>query len=379
MAEMLCIKLRKGQVLKPIIQFHPNQVEELKDLMPPPSEFRFGETDQSLLAGRTINISVWNPREDLNRPLESAPRPGSRWNALYFPFQIFGQKLIRFYSPAAAERIWAYCQQTAVKYGIDVDCKGSRGAHCHPIHVFVECCYPPTGKKPTPMILTIPENLSRQHYLVWIGQFMRDIYELLLNESFKPLGPECLDYTCGFLEENASGTGTFRAKVIVRPVAPHGRNFPNDFTVLEFVVLPGGRQMAVGSQATCRWFLNRHTNARPMLCDHISEITGVGWGTGSESDDTREDRAEAASGQLSESGLAKDLREGREAVASGPLSELGNLYAPIQVLRIIRVAPETQISRAWIRFELEVCPGTTARPTLRPTARAGRPRTSIQA
>jgi hypothetical protein len=52
---------------------------------------------------------------------------------------------------------------------------------------------------------------NRQQYLVWIELFMREIYELMLDESFKSLGTTSWDLTFGYLEHNASATGTFRA------------------------------------------------------------------------------------------------------------------------------------------------------------------------
>jgi hypothetical protein len=173
----------------------------------------------------------------------------------------------------------AHCQQTIEKYKIiDADHEASTRSEVHLILAFVECSYLPC-ETPTPLILAIPENLSRQQYLAWIEQFMRDIYELLLNVSFKPLGPACLDYTFGFLEDNASATGKFRAKAIVRPVSPHGQTFPDDFAVASFAALPRKR-MRVVIQASNRWMLNRHTNARPVLRSQERNWMGNGIFTG---------------------------------------------------------------------------------------------------
>ena len=290
------IKLRDGEALQPIAQFHPDFVEDLKLLRPPRSEFLFRETDASLLAGRNIRMVVWNTCGDSNQPLESTPRPGSRWFVLRFPFKIFGQKITRFYTLDAGKRILAQCQQTIEKYKIiNADHEAFTRSEVHPILAFVECSYLPC-ETPPPVILAIPENLSRQQYLAWIEQFMRDIYELLLNVSFKPLGPACLDYTFGFLEDNASATGKFRAKAIVRPVSPNGQTFPDDFAVASFAALPGKR-MRVVIHASNRWMLNRHTNARPVVRDH----TGAKIGWGMESDEDSEDPELAASHSDSES------------------------------------------------------------------------------
>jgi hypothetical protein len=128
-------------------------------------------------------------------------------------------------------------------------------------------------KKPTPVILPIPGRLHRQEYLVWIEEFLRDIYKLLLDASFKPLGTACLDLTFGILEENSSATERFRAKAIVRPVTPFGRHYPNDFALVEITELPN-KNMAVSIMASWWWMLNRHTNGRPELVDNMSGIAG---------------------------------------------------------------------------------------------------------
>ena len=226
---MFRIKLRKGDEVVLLAIFHPRNVRELEDMDmgPPPStelprtDFLYLETDDSLFASRSVEITIWftrDTREDY-QVLEERPviamRPGSHLVALKFPFSIFGLPITRYYTPAAADRIWEYCQQIAEKYGINVECEKMRGPH--PIHLFAECCFLP-WKKHTPFLLRIPENLSREQYLVWIEQFMRDIYELLLNKAYKPLGPGCLAYACGVLEENAAGAETFRAKYMIRPV-----------------------------------------------------------------------------------------------------------------------------------------------------------------
>jgi hypothetical protein len=291
MASMLRIihPVQDGVGIRPIAQFPPALVQELylSRSTPLRKEYRFRETDGSLLAGRIMRMSVWNAHGQ--PPIEMAPLPGSTLFALGFPFRICGHSLIRYYSLDAGQRIWNYCELVAENYGIhiDQDCQLKGMDAVHPILTLVECRFPPK-KKPTPMILTIPDSLSRQEYLVWIEQFMRKIYELLLDFSFKPLGPACSNLTFGFLEHNESEAGTFRAKAIVRPIAPHGQTFPDDFAVAEFTALPGpGMKMAVVIQATSRWMLNRHTNARQVLRelrDHMHEIR---WGM--ESDEDSED------------------------------------------------------------------------------------------
>jgi hypothetical protein len=134
------------------------------------------------------------------------------------------------------------------------------------------------------VILPIPGRLHRQEYLVWIEEFLRDIYKLLLDASFKPLGTACLDLTFGILEENSSATERFRAKAIVRPVTPFGRHYPNDFALVEITELPN-KNMAVSIMASWWWMLNRHTNGRPELVDNMSGIAGPRMDSESDRDD----------------------------------------------------------------------------------------------
>jgi hypothetical protein len=116
--------------------------------------------------------------------------------------------IVRYYSELFGNNKGQYCHALAQKYRIDIHRDGINDVH--PLHSLVECrnlFY----KKPTPVILPIPGSLHRQEYLVWIEEFMRDIYKLLSDASFKPLGITCLDLTFGILEENSSVTEWFRA------------------------------------------------------------------------------------------------------------------------------------------------------------------------
>jgi hypothetical protein len=99
------------------------------------------------------------------------------------------------------------------------------------------------------VIFPILGSLHRQEYLVLIKEFMRDIYKLLLYASFKPRSTTCLDLTFRFLEENVSAKEMFRAKAIVRPVTPFGRQYPNDFALVEITELPN-KNMAVSIMAS---------------------------------------------------------------------------------------------------------------------------------
>jgi hypothetical protein len=279
--------VQDGVGIRPVAQFHQGLVQEiyLSRSRPHRKEYRFRETDGSLLAGRTMRMSVWKAHGQ--PPIEMAPLPGSTLFALRFPFRICGHFLIRYYKLDAGQRIWNYCERVAENYGIHVDHGCVEGMDAvHPILTLVECNFPPK-KKPPPMILTIPDSLSRQEYLVWIEQFMKEIYELLLDSSFTPLGPTCKDLTFGFLEHNVSESGTFRAKAIVRPIASHGQTFPDDFAVAEFTALPGpGMKMAVVIQATSRWMLNRHTDSRRVLGELRDQMLLITWGMDEDSEDS---------------------------------------------------------------------------------------------
>jgi len=150
---------------------------------------------------------------------------------------------------------------------------------------------------------------DRQQYLVWIELFMREIYELLLDESFKSLGTTCWDLAFGYLKHNAFATGTFQATAIVRPITGWGRTFKDDFAVAEFTELPR-KKMAVVIRTTYRWMVNRHTNARPAsqeLVDHVGEVLR---GTESDEDckDTQDSEAESEEPQASESESVRTLR-----------------------------------------------------------------------
>ena len=128
---------------------------------------------------------------------------------------------------------------------------------------------------------------------------MREIYELLLDGSFKSLGTTSWDLTFGYLEHNASATGTFRATAIVRPITGWGRTFNDDFAIAEFTELPR-KKMAVVIRTTHRWMVNRHTNARPELVDHVGEaLSDRLWSTESDEDceDSQDYEAESEESQ----------------------------------------------------------------------------------
>ena len=267
-------------------------------MRPAPSNFLFDASD-SMLAGRTLFMNIWavhNERQGRNR----APHQGSTLFALHFPFKICNLPIIRYYSFDSWGKIWFFCQTVAQKYGIDTN--GYNNLDMHPIHRLVECCFA-CNKKPTPLILTIPMDLSnRQQYLVWMELFMRDIYELLLDGSYKSLGTTSWDLTFGYLEHNASATGTFRATAIVRPITGWGRTFNDDFAIAEFTELPR-KKMAVVIRTTHRWMVNRHTNARPELVDHVGEaLSDRLWSTESDEDceDSQDSEAESEESQDSE-------------------------------------------------------------------------------
>ena len=267
-------------------------------MRPAPSEFLFDASD-SMLAGRTLFMNIWavhNKRQGRNE----APHQGSTLFALHFPFKICNLPIVRYYSFDSWEKIWFFCQTVAQKYGIDTN--GYNNLDMHPIHRLVECCFA-CNKKPTPLILTIPMDLSnRQQYLVWMELFMRDIYELLLDGSYKSLGTTSWDLSFGYLEHNASATGTFRATAIVRPITGWGRTFNDDFAIAEFTELPR-KKMAVVIRTTHRWMVNRHTNARPELVDHVGEaLSDRLWSTESDEDceDSQDSEAESEESQDSE-------------------------------------------------------------------------------
>ena len=92
---------------------------------------------------------------------------------------------------------------------------------------------------------------------------MRDIYQLLLDGSFRSRGTECHSLAFGFLEENALAPEAFKATAIVRPVADSGQLWADDFAVGTFRQLPN-QKFAVTIQPSFRWMVNRHSNARPV-------------------------------------------------------------------------------------------------------------------
>ena len=239
-------------------------------MRPAPSDFLFDASD-SMLAGRTLCMNIWgvhNERQGRNR----APHQGSTLFALHFPFKICNLPIVRYYSFDSWEKIWFFCQTVAQKYGIDTH--GYNNLDMHPIHRLVECCFA-CNKKPPPLILTIPMDLSnRQQYLVWIELFMREIYELLLDESLKSLSTTCWNLEFAYLDDNTSAAGTFKATAIVRPITKWGRTFKDDFAMIEITELPrktSFKKMAVVIRPTYRWMVNRHTNTRPDLVDLMGE------------------------------------------------------------------------------------------------------------
>ena len=189
-------------------------------------------------------MNIWEVHNDEQQVAARAPPPGSKLFVIKFPFKICDQTIIRYYSSEVGEKNWNFCQSVAQKYGINIHCYG-KNLDMHPIHRLVECCFP-CNQKPAHLILTIPESLSRHKYLVWTELFMREIYELLLDEAYKSYGTTCWNLTSGFLEHNTSatgpgcgpGTGLFKAETIVRPITPYGRTFKDDFAVAKFTELP---------------------------------------------------------------------------------------------------------------------------------------------
>ena len=275
----------------------PSHVLPFIDILrPSPSEFSFAKTD-AILAGRTLRMNIWEVHNDEQQEAAHAPRPGSNLFVVEFPFKICDQQIVRYYSQAVSQKIQDFCHSVAQKYGVDIHCYGEN-LDMHPIHRLVECCFP-CNQKPGHLILTIPESLSRHEYLVWTELFMREIYELLLDESYKSYGTTCWNLSYGILEHNASATGLFKAQALIRPITPYGRTFPDDFSVAEFRELPQmnekhPKKMAVVVRASYRWMANRHTNARPLLIDRVREALRGGL-RGTESDEDHEDSQDSES------------------------------------------------------------------------------------
>jgi len=93
---------------------------------------------------------------------------------------------------------------------------------------------------------------------------MRQSCTLLLDGQLSPKGTNCLPLAFGFVEENALGTGRFKAIGVAWPLHPDGgRRYPDDFLQITFIQLPNGK-IAATAQPSLRWVLNRHSNARPM-------------------------------------------------------------------------------------------------------------------
>ena len=250
-------------------------LQDIQTSQPPPSVFCFDATD-AILAGRTLKTTVWtrtlwsvhNEQHETNR----APLSGSTLFALNFPFKICDQPIVRYYSSVVGAKIWFHCQTVAQKYGIETHSYGDLDVH--PLHRSVECCFA-CNKKSEPLFLTIPEELNnRQQYLVWMKQFLRESYELLLDESLKSLSTTCWNLEFAYLDDNTSAAGTFKATAIVRPITNWGRTFKDDFAMIEITELPrktSFKKMAVVIRPTYRWMVNRHTNARPDLVDLMGE------------------------------------------------------------------------------------------------------------
>ena len=288
-----------------LAQIPQHLLPQIETMQPAPSDFLFDASD-SMFAGRTLGMSIWAVHNE-QQARDREPRQDSTLLALHYPFTICGVPIVRYYSFDAGEKIWFFCQTIAQKYGIETHGYGK--LDMHPIHRLLECCFA-CNRKPAPLILTIPVYLNnRQQYLVWIELFMREIYELLLDESFKSLGTTCWDLAFGYLKHNAFATGTFQATAIVRPITGWGRTFKDDFAVAEFTDLPR-KKMAVVIRTTYRWMVNRHTNARPAapeLVDHVGEVLR---GTESDEDckDTQDSEAESEEPQPSESESVRTLR-----------------------------------------------------------------------
>jgi hypothetical protein len=246
-----------------LVEFSQDELDELAHIMP--AELAFKETDHSLLAGRTLQMCVWDA-QNIEPPVVD-PNPTSTIGlvelvALHFPFTLFGKTFVRYYSAAVAERIWDHCQNAAALFGIDVSAEDAQNS-MHPVHRFVECRYN-LGKKPTPLILGPPGWLQRREYPVWLQRFMRQSCTLLLDGQLSPKGTNCLPLAFGFVEENALGTGRFKAIGVAWPLHPDGgRRYPDDFLQITFIQLPNGK-IAATAQPSLRWVLNRHSNARPM-------------------------------------------------------------------------------------------------------------------
>jgi hypothetical protein len=133
-----------------LVEFSQDELDELAHIMP--AELAFKETDHFLLAGRTLQMCVWDA-QNIEPPVVD-PNPTSTIGlvelvALHFPFTLFGKTFVRYYSAAVAVRIWDHCQNVAALFGIDVvsaeDTQKGQN-FMHPVHRFVECRYN-LGKK----------------------------------------------------------------------------------------------------------------------------------------------------------------------------------------------------------------------------------------
>ncbi len=268
-------------------QIPQHLLQDIQTSQPPPSVFCFDATD-AIFAGRTLRTTVWSVHNE-HHETNSAPLSGSTLFALNFPFKICDQPIVRYYSSAVGAKIWFYCQTVAHKYGIETH--GYGDLDVHPLHRSVKCCFA-CNKKPEPLFLTIPEELNnRQQYLVWVHRFLRESYELLLDESLKSLSTTCWNLEFAYLDDDTSTAKTFKATAIVRPITNYGRTFKDDFAMIEITELPrkaSFKKMAVVIRPTYRWIVNRHTNARPELVDLMGEALG-GRLRGTESDDDSQD------------------------------------------------------------------------------------------
>jgi hypothetical protein len=151
-------------VPKYLIEFSQDELDELASK----------ETDHSLLAGRTLQMCVWDA-QNIEPPVVD-PNPASRTElvelvALHFPYTLSGKTFVRYYSAEVAERIWSHFQNVAALFGINVSAEDAQNS-MHPVHRFVECRYN-LGKKPTLLILRPPWCLHRREYPGWLQQFMR--------------------------------------------------------------------------------------------------------------------------------------------------------------------------------------------------------------
>ncbi len=270
--EMLGLRTPFMGTMVPRAEF-PQDILDQLELLRPPQQLFYQGTDLSLLHsfpdGRPLVTCLWEPHGIPPPAVVPDPAATTRLFVLHFPFKFCGQSFVRYYSAEVGDKIWSHCQRVAATYGINIYQDGIYDVH--PVHRLVEGRYR-LDQEPTPLILTPPMDMHRRDYPDWIRQFIRDIYELVLDRSLQSPCTQCLNLSFGFLEENAYlPRGPFKATAIVRPANANGRLWADDFSFLEF------RQLANGSMAATvlpsfRWMLNRHSNARPMYPMSILDV-----------------------------------------------------------------------------------------------------------